>query len=294
MQSFPRTTHWLGPSIANRVGTISGRTAAMHAGLEDRSLKGWTSAFVVAVAVVCAVSTGQMAASASASNRWEEFHIGGKSAGDIFPDQAVAQLAQAACVGDEPTIARLVGAGTNPNASGFEGATPLFWALQCESVSGVGALLEHGANPNQMVGGEAPFSAVFSAAGRDDPAFLRLLLSHGGNPNAFLDDGGDWTALKAAFFRGNEGRGWENWNALLDAGADINAVHHGATIAQLAALLNSFDRVDELLRRGYRHDLDDLQSLIEVEPSPHLASEQRVWRDKVLSRLRQLRASTTR
>lgn len=257
-------------------------------------MKGWTLAFLVAAALVCAVSTGQVSASASASNRWEGLRVGGKSVDDVFPDPAVAQLARAACVGDAPTIARLVGAGANPNASGFEGVTPLFWALQCESVSGVGALLEHGANPNQMIGGEAPFSAVFSAAGRDDPAFLRLLLSHGGNPNAVLDDGGDWTALKAAFFRGNEGRGWENWNALLDAGADINAVHHGTTIARLAALLNSFDRVDELLRRGYRRDLDDLLSLIEVEPSPYLASEQRVWRDRVLSRLRQLRASTTR
>jgi ankyrin repeat protein len=61
----------------------------------------------------------------------------------------VLALARAACGGDAETVARLVQAGTDPDAEGLDGVTPLIWAQSCDSLIGMEALLQNGADPNR-------------------------------------------------------------------------------------------------------------------------------------------------
>lgn len=190
----------------------------------------------------------------------KEMVVDGKTVDDVFPDSRLASLARAACKGETPTVERLIQAGVNPNGQGFEGTTPLFWALRCESAPGVEALLKAGADPNYRFPGEQGFTAVFAASGMKNPVFLKLMLQYRGDPNTGRQDS-DWTALKAALYRGMDGDGWENYYALLDAGVDIDAYNRG-TIAEIAADLNQYDRVNELLERGYSHDLKHLAMIV--------------------------------
>lgn len=214
-----------------------------------------------------------------------EFAVEGKTAADVFSEPGLASLARAACQGEISVVDRAVKAGANPNGVGLEGTTPLFWALRCENLAGVEALLRLGANPNQKFPGEAGFSPVFAAAGMKDGAFLKLMLAHGGDPNASIDDGGDWTALKAALFRGMDENGWDNFEALLDGGADINRPQGGVTIAELAANLRLFDVVADLLRRGYRHDLPRIAFTANAAFLPSMSENQKKWRLVVLRML---------
>ena len=61
---------------------------------------------------------------------------------------------------------------------------------------------------------------------------------------------------------------WDNYYLLLSAGANINQVSDGATVAEFAAALGRFDKVLELLDRGYNGDLEDLGGLIESRYIP--------------------------
>lgn len=79
---------------------------------------------------------------------------------------------------------------------------------------------------------------------------------------------------------------WGNWYALLDGGMDINRHDDfGDTIATEAAALSQFDKVYELLDRGYHYDLEDLGRFVELS---HLDSDnpQAGWQKKVIDRLK--------
>lgn len=193
--------------------------------------------------------------------------VNGLTVDQVFSDPSVARLATLGCSGDQPGIAALRGV-VDPNSTGLSGITPLLWALDCRNLAGVEALLRMGADANQSTGGRGGYTPVLVAASVEDPAFLRLLLQHGGDPNSRYEGDGA-TALDRAFQRGLEGEAWENWNILLEAGADINVAYRGehGTIATFAANLNRFDKVVELLERGYSHDLTYLG--FTVQPLQH-------------------------
>lgn len=107
--------------------------------------------------------------------------------------------------------------------------TPLYWAVSCQSVKGTKALLRAGASPNYIFGGR--FSAVYAASTMRASAVLKVLLTYGGDPNA-KDTKTDQTALQQALSLGIHDAGWDNYYALLNAGADINrADEMGRTIA---------------------------------------------------------------
>jgi hypothetical protein len=189
-----------------------------------------------------------------------EHKINGKSAEQAFTDQNLATLARAACEGDVAEIEKMLKLGANPNGAGYLGGTPLFWAVNCENKTGIEALLKAGADPNLRIPGpNGPYSATYAAATMTNPAPLKILLQNKGDPNTFEGNTVYASALHKAFELGVDEGQWDNYYALLDAGADINRADDvGNTIATLAVSLGQFDKAIELLDRGYTHDLVDL------------------------------------
>lgn len=203
-----------------------------------------------------------VALASSQQARCTEHKVSDKTVQDVFKEPRIAALARAACVGDEAAVARAIKDGTDANGKGFDDVTPLYWAVSCQNLRGIEALLRSGANPNYMFGRR--FSAVYAAATMKESAVLKLLLKYGGDPNT-KDNKSNQTALERALSLGIYGSGWDNYHALLKAGADINRSDElGRTIAIKAAALNQYDRVAELLERGYEFDLDDLARIVQV------------------------------
>lgn len=216
---------------------------------------------------------------AEQQRRPEQVTVGGKSVSDVFTDPAIRDLAVAACRGDAATVAIMVDQGVDPNARGLDNVTPIFWALACDSVPGVDALLIAGADPNLQTGPPNPFSAVEVAATRD-PRLLQTMLRRGGSPTPAALDEAFRHSMSVAPSCACE-QGWENYNLLLDAGADINATYGGHTIAEFAAALNQFDKVADLLDRGYNTRLEHLERLIATTNLPLVPPEQLEWISRV-------------
>lgn len=214
-----------------------------------------------------------------------EPQVGDKTVREVFTDPrlaALAALAGAACEGNEAAVAQAVKAGTGPDGKGLEDVTPLYWAVSCQNLRGIEALLRARANPNYLFDGR--FSVVYVAATMHEPAVLKLLLKYGGDPNT-KDNKSNLTALERALSLGLHGAGWENYYAMLKSGADINrADERGDTIAKAAAALGQFDKVAELLERGYSFDLPDLGRTVQarrVDPN----HAQAAWQAKVKATL---------
>ncbi len=82
-----------------------------------------------------------------AKTGFAEFRVNDKRVGETFADLAVVRLSRAACDGDAPGVASAMAAGANPNAEGKRDLTPLGWAIACESLPGIAALLDARADP---------------------------------------------------------------------------------------------------------------------------------------------------
>jgi len=192
-----------------------------------------------------------------------EHQIGGRTASVVFADPDLAGLARAACVGDAASAGSAIHSGVDPNGAGMQNFTPLGWAVSCGNLAGVKALLEGGGAPNRLMGDA--YSPTFLAAGSPNPEVLQLLLEHGGDPNATDERNGD-TALSKAFLRGAHGQGWECYYILLDGGADINKVdRYGLTIANTVLGADHYDKLVELLVRGYNQNLEFLARRIGLD-----------------------------
>ena len=166
-------------------------------------------------------------------------------AAQFFADRKVAELAEAARDGDLARVDKLVAEGVKLNTKGYEGFTPLIYAMSGATLKGFRRLLERGADPNQQT--ERGNSAIYYAAFRQDPEALKLSLAFGGNanlrshpkPGPKLDPNGisieydDFspTPIFAAIL----GRRPENVRILIKAGADINARDTGGGTPLVAA-----------------------------------------------------------
>jgi len=168
---------------------------------------------------------------------------------DYFGDTKEALLAQAAAEGSVATVKQLVQQGANVNAAGDKNMSPLGWALAAKSVTGMQALLDAGADPNQPIGPKHEIHLVWLAAGLESSDALRVLLSYRGNPDA-RHAGLSFNAMREAVMHPN------NMRLLVEAGADVNAEDGvGFGVALIAANLGQFAVVDYLLEHGYRRDL---------------------------------------
>jgi ankyrin repeat protein len=208
--------------------------------------------------------------------------VGGKTAQDVFSDDQLRALALASCAGRGEEVTRIIREGTDPNGEGLDGVTPLIWAQSCDSLPGMEALLQGGADPNKRF---SDVNAVWLAAADYRVEQLELLLRYGADISFAADDGK--TVLIAAIRRGHRGDGWDNYELLLRSGAPINQVTsaawiggRGMTIAEEAAHRQQFDRVVQLLELGYNVRLRKLGRLIEVqiEDDAPIPSEQVRWR----------------
>lgn len=212
-----------------------------------------------------AVLAAGLALAGTQGMRLMEHKVSGATASETFADPSVAKLAQAACSGDNEEVVRLVKSGAPANGhvtrDGKNDVSPLMWSLSCENLAGFEALLKAGADPNLAIG-QFAITPTFGAAGYHDPAFLRLALNHGGNPNARVSDGD--SALSEAFWLGHTQGQWDNYYALLGAGADINQPRKkgGIGLADFAAAVGKIDKAVELLERGYDYDLDTLANAV--------------------------------
>ena len=209
-------------------------------------------------------------------NGYADFRVNGHSVGETFRDHVTASLARAACDGGPNEVARAVAAGGLLNETGLRGMTPLAWAITCENLAGIKALLEGGANPNQTLGELG--SPVALAAGYRNSGILQLLLQHGGNPNA--DDGRE-SALAIAYTIGRYGAGWTNFDLLMTANADINhAGPLGDTVMDKALLFADYERVLGFLEKGYRGDLVEVGLSLTMDEKTRRGSDG-PWQAKV-------------
>lgn len=207
-----------------------------------------------------------------------------------FQGTRLREVAIAAAHGDIAKIEALKKQGIDIDAQGYEGWTPLLWALGARNKAGYEELLKLGADPNRL---DDDHDAVMTAAPTiEDADFLKLALAYGGNPNLEVPNGWPHTPLMAATILG----GLENVKLLVHAGANVNYVRSAdrVTPAISAAELNQYDIVFYLLENGadyaaeiptYRGSVNGIVWCIEnnnIDPS----SPGYQWRQKVIEFLR--------
>ena len=172
----------------------------------------------------------------SAPCQREDWQAGGhKAACGAATALAQARLHPAACAGDAPGVLAALAAGAAVNALALHepsGAPPGYTALHLAAAGGragaVGALAAQGARLDMPTlandsgtGGSTALMLAAAAGGAGGAAAAALLLAAGASVHCANDSG--WGALHFAAMRG-ELAGVE---ALLGAGALVNAVNHG-------------------------------------------------------------------
>lgn len=195
----------------------------------------------------------------------------------IFSDSDVIELVHAAESCKTRKIDRLIKHGTNINAHGRDGITPLIFTASVHNHEATECLLKAGASPNEK--NNEGDSAVWLAAGDDDPQILTILLSHGGDPNIVGGVYGEMSPLQNAVWQFQ----FSNIDILLDHGADINYAYKiDNSAATLAAAQGRMDWVAHLLDRGYSHNLRELAFGVN---GCFVSSTMQPWKEKVLKML---------
>lgn len=205
---------------------------------------------------------GLLGAAMVAGTGCAEQIMNGFTADQIFTDAGAARLSQAACKGDARAIERALRDGAQANTKGQFGITPLVVAVHCKSSNGVIKLIMAGGDPTYYIDGVYPI--IYFAAAKSSPEIIRILIEAGADPNASKSDS-NRSALMEAMSRGIDDGDWSAYEALLDCGADINKDYGaGKTIAIFAANQGQLDKLESLIDRGYRYQLDNLIGHIEV------------------------------
>lgn len=163
---------------------------------------------------------------------------------DIYINANLRRLSEAAKTGDTQTINALAEQGTDVNTSGRHGVTPIFFALQGESIDGLRALLDHGANPNVVW--DTGNTAVHLAVRMENSEFLAQLLESGADINVVNPRLGETPIFEAVTPRGKK-----HLSMIIAAGAILDFSNKtGITPLMRAASLNQYDAALLLLKCG--------------------------------------------
>jgi ankyrin repeat protein len=125
----------------------------------------------------------------------------------------VETLVEAVLAGDAESVAALLERGVAPD-SRFDGSTPLYQAAVQGETELARLLLDAGADPDLISGGESEGTPLCAASCYGNVEIVRALLAHRANPN--LRENELWTPLRWAASHGHE----EVARMLLAAGAD--------------------------------------------------------------------------
>ena len=179
-------------------------------------------------------------------------------ASDFFTDPMVIKLCEAIEANDLEAMQAAVDAGADINSVGKNGMTPLLWAFPDHKLERFEWLLKRGADPNVCWTGylvdkhpsfRPGWSMMSLATETKWPEYLPLVLKYGGNPN--LSCRGQREPLIHV-----AGRPWVpnmkgRVRALIEAGADINAVSSGdAPLTISSASTANFELTLMLLKLG--------------------------------------------
>lgn len=181
---------------------------------------------------------------------------------DLFSNPKLRELAKAAQNGDVKKIDALIAQGVSVNGKGRYGIAPLFSAVQAGSKAGFKALLDHGANPNNVwTDGYTLMNMI--ACCSSDPYFMTLALQHGANPNLEEPHTGMSPIMAAVTESGKV-----NIPILIKAGANLNhqipagkgsPMYGPGETALMGATGLNFDVVNELLQAGADYRIKDAQ-----------------------------------
>lgn len=190
-----------------------------------------------------ALSLTLIACAAAPGCAKERLQMDPSLAHQAFPDDRMAQIAEAVARGDATRIRQLA-QGVDLDAQGDKGVTLLEWAIYSQSTEGLRALLEAGADPSK--GGAGGDTVVHLASKVDDPKYLEVLLRAGVDVNAPNVTTGSPPLASAALMKREP-----QIRLLLDAGADPNrADRTGNTPLHAAAKQGDAGVALQLLERG--------------------------------------------
>jgi ankyrin repeat protein len=208
-----------------------------------------------------------------------DIKLHGKTPSEVFRDPKVDALIKAVYAGDMDSAKQLIRDGTDINALGDFGMTPLLWAEFSLQPVAMQRLLDLGANPD-LYGNQGPdrkrlAPPVMIAAGSGQLELLRILLEKKANPNIVA---AGISPMTAAMRKGC----LECAELLLKYGADVNLPEDDVTPFAAAAVNSRFDLTIWLLKHGYRKDLERNKRAITGLMHLHVSSEQASLRDETL------------
>ena len=163
---------------------------------------------------------------------------------EVFEDSSSLRLAWAVEHGDLEAVKKELKEGTDPNAKGSSGITPVWWAVARDRKSIVFELLNAGGDPN--VAPQKSRTTMEIASSRSDLKVLRLLIEKGGDVELTDSSDGRRSLHGAAMM--------QNLDAielLVDSGADIEArTNHGYTPLIFSIMANAYDSALLLVELG--------------------------------------------
>jgi cytochrome c len=150
---------------------------------------------------------------------------------------AAAPIHDAAKKGDVPAIVAALAAGANVNESdGW--ATPLYYAIRRGQENAAKLLIARGADVNLTTESSGP--PIHGAVERKSGNLVKLLLASGANPNAVFK-------AKSALYLAAAAGCLECVEALVEAGADVNALNEDRATAMHAAKLVGHHEISDYL-----------------------------------------------
>ena len=128
------------------------------------------------------------------------------------------EMVRAACEGNRTRVKSAIAEGADPNALAQGVFSPLAAMLGCRSISGIGLLVEVGADPNQKIGDG--YTLVAMAASQADSRLLEALLKAGADPN--IDSNMPYEQIRQAISAHRDTERWTNLDLMVRYGLDLD------------------------------------------------------------------------